>query len=308
MTGKPARVKWPTSRRGRVWLVSSALLVIVGVVAALAACSSPRPASSAPSRPASPAPSRPASPAPSRPPNPAAHFHFATLPPGATLPSGAQCARMVDAVPSPPARAADQPGNGTVGQRVGPGLFPRGDSPQAALLAPLISGDFTGTTEQILLWAACKWGINQDVVFAQAAAESGWRQTHLGDWGTDPAWCPPGHGLGADGVPGQCPQSYGIMQTKYRLWTTAWPGIDTSTAMNVDVAYAIWRSCFDGYEVWLQNSAPPHQPYHPGELWGCVGRWFAGGWYTPAAVQYINRVQQLLHEQVWEQPGFMPVG
>lgn len=285
-------VKRPTSSRVRVWLVGSGLVVIAGVAAALAYFLSRSPGTAAPSRP----------------PDVATHFNFTTLPPGAKLPSGAQCARMVRAVPSQETRAADQPGNGAVGQPVGPGLFPAGDSPQAANLAPLISGNFTGTTEQILLWAACKWGINQNVVFAQAAAESGWQQGHLGDWGTDPANCPPGHGLGADGSPGQCPESYGIMQTKYRLWKAAWPGIDRSTAMNVDVAYAVWRSCFDGDEVWLQNSAPANQPYHAGELWGCVGRWFAGSWYTPDAVQYINRVQQLMQERVWDQPGFIPAG
>ena len=281
-------VKWPTSSRGRVWLVSSAVLVMAGVAAALAYVASP------------------ASPAPSRPLGPAAHFDFRTLPPGAKLPSGAQCARMVRAVPFPETRAADQPGNSAVGQPVGPSLFPSGDSPQVALLAPLISGDFTGTTEQILLWAACKWGIDQDVVFAQAAAESAWQQGDLGDWVTDPADCPPGHGLGADGRPDLCPQSYGILQTKARFWKEAWPGIEISTAMNVDVAYAVWRSCFDGYEVWLQNSAPRNQPYHAGDLWGCVGRWFAGNWYSSAADHYIDRVQQLLREQVWDQPGFLP--
>jgi hypothetical protein len=239
------------------------------------------------------------------PPATATRLDFSTLPPGATLPSAAQCARRVRAYPSHEIVPANAVFNRTVGQHVGPGLFPRGDSPQASLLAPLISGDFTGTTEQILLWAACKWGINQDVVFAQAAAESSWQQDYLGDWGSDGALCPPGHGLGADGRPGQCPESYGILQTKYFLWKPAWPGIATSTAMNVDVAYAIWRSCFNGDEIWLRNSAPASQPYHAGDLWGCLGRWFAGSWYTPGAIEYINRVQKLLHEQVWEQPGFI---
>lgn len=244
----------------------------------------------------------------SRPPDATAQVDFRTLPPGSKLPSGAQCARLVRASPSPEIRPANQAFNRTVGQPVGPGLFPRGDSPQVAALAPLISGGFTGTTQQILEWAACKWGISQDVVFAQAAAESSWQQAHLGDWGTDGSRCPPGHGIGADGIPGECPQSYGILQTKYGLWKSAWPGIGDSTAMNVDVTYAVWRSCFDGYEIWLNNSAPPAQPYHAGDLWGCVGRWFAGSWYTPAANQYIDRVQGLLRERVWEQPGFMRAG
>ena len=65
------------------------------------------------------------------------------------------------------------------------GSFPLGTVQQAAELAPLITGDFTGTTQEILKWAACKWGIDQDVVFAQAAVESWWQQTELGDWTTN---------------------------------------------------------------------------------------------------------------------------
>ena len=131
-------------------------------------------------------------------------------------------------------------------------------------------------------WAACKWGISQDIVFAQAAVESWWQQDELGDWGTQAGRCPPGHGRGADGRPGACPESYGILQDKYPLEQPSWPGIGKSTAMNADVAYAIWRSCYDGYEVWL-NDEPKGRLYRAGDVWGCVGRWNTGSWYTPHA-------------------------
>lgn len=231
-------------------------------------------------------------------------FGFPTLQPSAKLPSGTQCARQVRTSASPEIRPSNATYNDTVGHHVVPGLFPQGDAPQAQLLAPLIDGDFTGTTQQILEWAACKWGIDQNIVFAQAAAESSWQQGHLGDWGSDDPSCPPNHGLGADGAPSECPESIGILQTKYRLWKAAWPGIANSTAMNADVTYAVWRSCFNGYEIWLQNSAPKTHPYRAGDLWGCIGRWYAGGWYTPAAEQYIQRVKNLLRQRVWEEPSF----
>ena len=73
--------------------------------------------------------------------------------------------------------------------------------------------------------------------------------------------------------------------------------------MNVDAAYAIWRSCYDGFEVWLSGSPGSH-PYRAGDLWGCVGRWFAGDWYTPEADQYIDLVKEYMSEQVWLQPYF----
>jgi hypothetical protein len=231
------------------------------------------------------------------------NIYFHTLPPGARLPSGAECARLVRASPSPESRQLNTPPNRTAGHRVKTSVFPPGDSAQAAKLAPLINGEFTGTTQEILQWAACKWGIDQNVVFAQAAVESWWQQGKLGDWTANAALCPPGHGIGADGIPGECPQSYGILQNRYPLEKSAWPGIGVSTAMNVDVAYAIWRSCYNGYEVWLNNS-PKGQPYHAGDLWGCVGRWFAGTWYTPEARGYTHLVKEYLSERVWLQPYF----
>ena len=67
----------------------------------------------------------------------------------------------------------------------------------------------TGTSParpaEILRWAACKWGIDQDIVFAQAAVESWWRQTTLGDWADArlPARPRPGRGRQAGPVPAE---------------------------------------------------------------------------------------------------------
>lgn len=277
--------------RKLAWIIS-----IIGVALLITAISvimftrSPSPSRGAPKATASPTA------------KPAVYFH--TLPPGAKLPSSAECARLVNASPSPEIRPANGRVNHTRGQHVPPtGFFPQGDSSQVESLAPLINGNFTGTTEDILRWAACKWGIDQDVVFAQAAVESAWQQGYLGDWTTDATRCPPGHGLGADGVPGQCPESYGILQNNYPFEEAAWPGIATSTAMNADVTYAIWRSCYNGDEIWLNNE-PSGRPYSAGDLWGCVGRWFAGSWYTPAAGRYISRVKEYLSERIWLRPAF----
>jgi len=228
-----------------------------------------------------------------------AYFH--TLPPGAALPSGAQCARWVRARPIAENKGFNRRYNQTKGEPVGAG-FLAGDEPQAdQLIAPRINGDFTGTTAEILRWAACKWGIDQDIVFAQAAVESWWRQTTLGDWESN--GCPPGHGPGVDGKPGLCPQSWGILQKRYPYEQSSWPGIANSTAMNADTAYAIWRSCYDGYETWL-NTVEHVGTYQAGDEWGCVGRWFAGRWHTAPAQQYIQTVKKYLRERIWTQPDF----
>jgi hypothetical protein len=228
-----------------------------------------------------------------------AYFH--TLPPGAALPSGAQCAGWVRARPIAENKGVNSRYNQATGQPVGAG-FLAGDEPQAdQLIAPRINGDFTGTTAEILRWAACKWGIDQDIVFAQAAVESWWRQTTLGDW--ESSGCPPGHGPGVDGKPGLCPQSWGILQNRYPYEQSSWPGIADSTAMNADTAYAIWRSCYDGYETWL-NTVQHMGSYQAGDAWGCVGRWFAGRWHTAPAQQYIRSVRKYLRERIWLQPDF----
>jgi len=228
---------------------------------------------------------------------------FRTLPPGARLPSGAQCARWVRATPAPKeVRPSNRVPNHRGGQHVGAG-FLAFDGQAAIRLSRRIDGDFTGTTQQILRWAACKWGIDQDMVFAQAAIESWWRQSTLGDWGSDASACPPGHGPGADGRPDLCPQSYGILQNRYPYEKLSWPGIARSTAMNADTAYAIWRACYDGYETWL-NTVPHGSRYHAGDSWGCAGRWFAGRWRTSAADGYIRAVRKYMAERIWLTPNF----
>jgi hypothetical protein len=226
---------------------------------------------------------------------------FNTVPPGKKLPSGAQCAAWVRSRPLKENKGVNRKYNHTRGQHVGKHFF-SGDTPQAnKLIAPRVNGNFTGTTAEILRWAACKWGINQNIVFAQAAVESWWRQTTKGDWET--SGCPPGHGPGVDGMAGECPQSWGILQNRYPYEKSSWPGIMKSTAMNADLAYGIWRTCFDGYETWL-NTVPHNGTYKAGDAWGCVGRWFAGRWHTQPAQQYIAFVRKYLKEKIWTTPDF----
>ncbi len=251
---------------------------------------------------AAPSPSAsPPSPALSVSPAHGAPVHFRTIPPGARLPSGARCAKWVRARPKPENKGVNRRFNRRTGQHVASN-FLQGDRPAAdRRIVPRINGHFTGTTKEILRWAACKWGINQNVVFAQAAIESWWRQTTKGDWGTDRTACPPGHRhLNAQG---QCAQSYGILQNRYPFEKSSWPGIGRSTAMNADTAYAIWRACYDGYETWL-NTVERGSQYHKGDVWGCVGRWFAGRWRTAPALQYIAKVKQYKRERIWETPDF----
>jgi len=229
---------------------------------------------------------------------------FVTLPPGSALPSDAACAAAVRSMPEN--KGLNKTYNATKGnQHLAADFFtPGSGDPRANTeIGVRVDGNFTGTTDEILQWAACKWGIDEDMVRAQAAIESWWRQTAKGDWGTDATRCPPGHGLGVDGTPGQCPESWGLLQNRYPYEQSSWPGIGSSSAFNADTAYAIWRACFEGYEWWL-NDVDHGQLYVAGDAWGCVGRWYAGRWYTSPAINYINNVKDYLNQRIWETPNF----
>jgi hypothetical protein len=233
--------------------------------------------------------------------------HFETLGPGASLPTGSQCAAWVRGRPIPERKAANRTANHTTGQHVTALFDPGATDPRAnSLVAARIDGGFTGTTQEILRWTACKWGIDENLVYAQASVESWWRQSTEGDWAGDASACAPGHGLGADGRAEECPQSFGILQNRYPFERSTWPGIQRSTAMNADTAYAIWRACFEGYEHWL-NDVERGRQYAAGDAMGCLGRWFAGRWHTAAADKYVAKVKGYLDQRIWETPDFQEV-
>src|SRR5947208_10956222 len=155
------------------------------------------------------------------PPTPSAAHRFKTLPPGATLPSEAECASRVRRSPWEP-----RPVNSAANHRVPTtrqiaGLAPWNENmslnPKADALRKQITGNFTGTTYEILQWVACKWGIDEDIVRAQAVAESTWYQNNVGDYTSDRSLCPPGTWNGSG-----CYQSYGILKIKYIYANSEW--------------------------------------------------------------------------------------
>lgn len=229
----------------------------------------------------------PASPSPER-------TMFAIRPPGEALPTDDQCAQLVT-----PSRET-VPGNARYNRRVGShqlskSFFDAGSHDQRATteIAARVTGGYSGSTKEILQWTACKWGIDERIVQAQAQAESSWRQSMKGDWTRNENYCAPGHDLGADGRRGQCPESWGVLQVRYRFFSTAFPDAVQSTAFNADTAYAVWRACYEGYEWWLSDQSAPGHAYQAGDAWGCIGRWYSGRWYDDLAKQYINCVQQI---------------
>jgi len=125
----------------------------------------------------------------------------------------------------------------------------------------LVDGQYTGTTEMIIRWAACKWGMDEDMIRAQATAEHDtWIQWNAGgDERKSINQCQAGNNPDHNStnlwgylISNACYQSWSIWQTKVvysspniGAWTT-WPAINESTAFAADYRYASQRSCMNG--------------------------------------------------------------
>jgi hypothetical protein len=217
-------------------------------------------------------------------------------PPGDALPSDDQCAMVVSRAPE--TIRSNTTYNKTVGrQQLADSFFDAGSHDKRATtqIAARVTGAYSGSTSEILQWTACKWGIEERIVSAQAQVESSWRQSMKGDWTKKGNYCAPEHGIGVDGRRGQCPESWGILQVRYRYFSSAFPDAMRSTAFNADTAYAVWRACYEGYEWWLSSYAAPGHAYQAGDTWGCIGRWYSGRWYDDLAKQYIDCVQRITY-------------
>jgi hypothetical protein len=240
------------------------------------------------------------------------NYHFPALPPHAALPSGAQCAVAASNGSSWEPRPENSAANHSVPTFVELVSFHL--APIKGSFAPIsdflrVDGKFTGTTDQILRWGACKWGIDEDVVRAQAVVESDWHQSRASDASHDPTQCPPGTGFpGAwDGT--TCQQSYGIMQMKF-VDFGGWPMPKDDTAFNVDFRLAYQRACMNGDIAYLAQQNPmggyPRYPNGTTDqmLWGCMGDWYSGAWLDEGALGYIASVKAALANRTWMRPGF----
>jgi hypothetical protein len=208
-----------------------------------------------------------------------AHGRADTQPVGFTPLSSAGAATLVNRSGFEP-RAANYVPNHTVpGKRALRAWRKRSKAPYRRF----VDGNFTGTTDEIIQWAAYKWGFDEDILRADAAVESWWRQSTVGGHGSS-------FGLFQVRAPFHCPGKCKIARR--------------STAFNADAYGAVIRAYFDGKQAWL-NTVPHGRPYSAGDLWGSLGAWFAGRWWTGPAANYIAQVQYRLNERTWTQPYFL---
>jgi hypothetical protein len=270
---------------------------------------------------------------------PPAAGYYSLRGPGATLPSQAACADQIAAHhstweprPDNAAPNSTMPRTASVHQslasrpRATYGTYdPRWDS----FLLARVTGHYTGTTDEIIQWAACKWGLPDNVLRGIAVAESTWFQyetepsgaciVHYGcgdffsgePYADRKPFCTElatfGHDYQGDYGNGHCPKTFSIvgeMSWSSPTWGFDWAGNQNgtfpfnrnSTAFAVDYLGAQLRGCYNGWEWWLTR--------RDGELWGCVGSWYAGDWHSSAANAYIASVQNEIATHRWLQASW----
>lgn len=266
--------------------------------------------------------------------------YFRTLPAGAwaELPEETTCARRVHRSTWEPRPDNDVPNHhmpdpdavrtafATRPRNVAGGYDPRWDS----WLLPRVTGQHTGTTDENIQWAACKWGVADDLLRAIAFRESGWFQHEVYPNGR----CVPQHGCGdlvseadpgaqeycaglaragrdyeADHGPGVCPGTFSLVGVK--SWQApdwgrmpgnqngTFPFNRDSTAFALDYLGAFLRGCQEGWVLWLHNVSGS---YRAGRIWGCVGAWYAGAWQSAEASRYRGLVRQAVAGRPWLDP------
>lgn len=147
-----------------------------------------------------------------------------------------------------------------------------------------VTGRFTGTTDEIMQWAAWKWGLPEDVLRGAAVSESDWRMGYVGDGG----------------------QSFGLFQIKdvERWHGGTFPLSQESTAFNADYYAGMVRHYFEGCARWMADYEHGGIAYRSGDLWGSAGAWFSGEWHDDTAQRYVADVRNHMAQRTWTKPRF----
>jgi hypothetical protein len=153
-----------------------------------------------------------------------------------------------------------------------------------------VTGNFTGTTDEIIQWGACKWGLDEDLIRAMAVQESYWNMSQVGDYENGRY------------------HSFGLLQIRQddaagHLVKGGYPDTAQHTALNVDYFGAEMRACLEGDfydgDYWLYGGTQVK-----GDLWGCVGYWYSGNWYDAGAQSYIGMIKNQLSAKLWVSWGY----
>jgi hypothetical protein len=190
-----------------------------------------------------------------------------------------EAAKLVDRDPDFEPRPSNAKENRTVPPRkwIRQVFRKRSDMPYARF----VDGRFKGTTDEIIQWAAYKWGFDPNLLRAVATHETYWDMNVVGNEGS----------------------AFGLFQVR-RPWHCCLPYTRDSTAFNADYYGGIMRAYYDGAQDWLNNpdvvvNRPDGILYEPGDVWGSVGAWVSGNWHLQANEDYVDVVQKWLDSHPW---------
>jgi len=170
-----------------------------------------------------------------------------------------------------------------------------------------VTGGFSGTTDQIIEWAAEKWGINANWLRAEYVVESDWNQNQWSDLATvaNVNAYPPQSRVSAT----QVNQSTGLSSVKWNHPDVNDSGTGTeplrwkSTAFNADYQASQVRFYFDNPQG--LRSAWGDSTYRPCENWLSIGGWYNPyPWNNAGQKSYIQSVKTVQVNRPWTQPGF----
>ncbi len=246
--------------------------------------------------------------------------YFGTLSSGASLPSDETCASEIpwerEMIPDNSGTNNTMPTQGQLDGYRANGYA--ADVYGGGWAYARVDGQYTGTTDMIFRWAACKWGIDENVVRAQATIEHwSWDQPQSGgDKRTSYSECVNGDftALWDYQCPSCCYQSWSIFQTKaFNDWQS-WPMLVNSTAFAADYHFASMRACMDGDLTGYFTGRPNYNGHNYSAdiasgslstaLWGCIGFHYSGNWYdgdsSSGAIWYIDQAQAALAQKSWK--------
>ena len=165
------------------------------------------------------------------------------------------------------------------------------------------------STDDLIQWAAHKWGIPENWLRAEYVVESYWNQFNLGD---DTRVSSRWYDLYPyqSRIPGTSNvyQSLGITQVRWAPDGSFPPGTEPlrweSTAFNIDEQAATIRFYYDNPSGARYSWGDPR--YAPCQKWPSLGGWYRPyPWGNASQASYIKAVRGDLNERDWASPSFL---
>ena len=165
------------------------------------------------------------------------------------------------------------------------------------------------STDDLIQWAAHKWGIPEDWLRAEYAVESYWNSFQLGDdTAVSSAWYAEYPSQARIPNSSNVYQSMGIAQVRWAPDGSLGDGTEPlrweSTAFNIDDQAATLRFYYDDpsgvRSTWGDTS------YVPCQQWNSLGGWYSPyPWNNAGQASYIAKVQSYLNQQIWTMSSFL---